>query len=183
VEEIEKFKKYCTAYTIIKTVDADFTSVALKVSNKIGDLFIAKIPKCAVYAIGGPSRDLFNREVEFLKKCNHRNLAKLVDLVEKKEDNFVALIIEYIEGFPLTEVLHQARKRNFPFPADTALTVAHSLTQAVQYLDDGNMVHRDICPDNIILKKNGEAVLIDMNAAKDLAKTLPVSYPQSRRPG
>lgn len=69
--------------------------------------------------------------------------------------------------------------------ADAVLRLADELTEALGHLHDNDLLHRDIAPDNIILRDGAEprAVLIDFSAAKDLVVALTRTREGVMKPG
>nr|WP_232281952.1 serine/threonine protein kinase [Roseobacter sp. SK209-2-6] len=79
-------------------------------------------------------------------------------------DGHIYLLMDYIDGPGLDKKLKQG-----PMSADDLLTVCRRVSEGLQAAHSRNIVHRDLSPDNIILR-NGEpaqAVIIDFGIAKD----------------
>ena len=76
------------------------------------------------------------------------------------------VIEEYISGTTLQELLD---KRG-PLAEAQVRDIAMQLTEALAVLHKQKIIHRDIKPANIILRENGQAVLIDFGAARVLTR-------------
>lgn len=76
------------------------------------------------------------------------------------------VIEEYISGTTLQELLD---KRG-PLAEAQVRDIALQLTEALAVLHKQKIIHRDIKPANIILRENGQAVLIDFGAARVLTR-------------
>lgn len=76
------------------------------------------------------------------------------------------VIEEYISGTTLQELLD---KRG-PLAEAQVRDIALQLTEALAVLHKKKIIHRDIKPANIILRENGQAVLIDFGAARVLTR-------------
>ena len=76
------------------------------------------------------------------------------------------IIEEYISGTTLQELLD---KRGQLVEAQVR-DIAMQLTEALAVLHKQKIIHRDIKPANIILRENGQAVLIDFGAARVLTR-------------
>lgn len=76
------------------------------------------------------------------------------------------VIEEYISGTTLQELLD---KRGLLAEAQVR-DIAMQLTEALAVLHKQKIIHRDIKPANIILRENGQAVLIDFGAARVLTR-------------
>lgn len=72
------------------------------------------------------------------------------------------IIEQYIEGKTLAQEISEGKV----FSKAQIKTVFGDLTEAVDALHKNNIVHRDIKPSNIIIKENGDAVLIDYSIAR-----------------
>lgn len=76
------------------------------------------------------------------------------------EDTVV--IEQYIEG----QTLEQMISDGVTFSAAQVKKIADGLTDAIDMLHKNGIVHRDIKPSNIIIRNNGQAVLIDYSIAR-----------------
>lgn len=81
-------------------------------------------------------------------------------------DGKTYIIEEYIYGTTLQELLD---KRG-PLAEAQVRDIAMQLTEALAVLHKQKIIHRDIKPANIILRENGQAVLIDFGAARVLTR-------------
>ena len=79
-------------------------------------------------------------------------------------DGHVYLIMDYVEGPPLDQVMAKG-----PVSADDLMVIAARVAEGLVAAHAKNIVHRDLSPDNIILRdgKPSEAVIIDFGIAKD----------------
>ena len=78
------------------------------------------------------------------------------------EDGLFYLVQEWIDGLTLTESVKQHGK----WSEDAAKKLMVSILQTLTYVHSRGIIHRDIKPDNIILR-SGEPVLIDFGAVKE----------------
>ena len=103
---------------------------------------------------------------KFLQEA--RSLAKFGDvpgIVRVKdffEENSTAYIVmDYLEGIDL-----RARIRNELFRADELFRLMEPLFDALGKIHESGLIHRDISPDNIMMKKDGTLTLMDFGAAR-----------------
>ncbi|MET0231378.1 MAG: serine/threonine-protein kinase, partial [Rhodanobacteraceae bacterium] len=101
------------------------------------------------------------RERTLLAELNHPNIARLLDGGDT-DDGQPYLVMEYIEGRALGE--HAAT-----LPVDAKLRLVARLCRAVQHAHQRLVVHRDIKPGNVIVRDDGEPVLLDFGIGKWLA--------------
>jgi len=101
------------------------------------------------------------RERTLLAELNHPNIARLLDGGDT-DDGQPYLVMEYVEGRALAE--HAAT-----LAIDAKLRLAVRLCRAVQHAHQRLVVHRDIKPGNVIVRDDGEPVLLDFGIGKWLA--------------
>ncbi|KIC14374.1 serine/threonine protein kinase [Leisingera sp. ANG-Vp] len=79
-------------------------------------------------------------------------------------DGHIYLLMDYVDGPGLDKRLKQG-----PMAADDLLVICRRVAQGLQAAHARNIVHRDLSPDNIILRGGdpAEAVIIDFGIAKD----------------
>lgn len=86
------------------------------------------------------------------------NLPKILEAAE--EAGHTAVLEEYVEGDNLATLLSEAR-----FTPSEARRIVNQLCSALWILHSMGIVHRDVKPENVILRGN-EAVLIDFDASR-----------------
>ena len=102
-------------------------------------------------------------EANILKMVDHPVLPRIVDIINYNGTVFV--VMDYIEGRPLSEVL----KMEGAQPQDKVIEWAKDLCSALDYLHSMNppIIYRDMKPSNIMLKPDGKVKLIDFGTAKE----------------
>ncbi len=108
-------------------------------------------------------RKRFEKEVRLLRTVRHSRIANLVDagLV----DGLPYLALEFVEGRPLSLVLHGERR----IPLETSLRIAADVLRALDAVHAAGIVHRDIKPANVMVQGSGPttvAVLCDFGIAR-----------------
>ncbi len=107
-------------------------------------------------------------EIALLEKCDHENILKIYKVI--KDDTHVYIILEYCES-SLKDII----KRKVP--ETDVLKYSRQIKNGLQYLYSKNILHRDIKPQNILLK-NGVLKISDFGLSKiftnqtDLTMTL-----------
>lgn len=81
------------------------------------------------------------------------------------DNGTVYYAMEYLEGMDLK---HYIKKSGGKLPQENVLMIANTITDALLITHSMNVIHRDISPDNIYVKKNGEIKLIDFGAARQV---------------
>src|SRR4051812_39072145 len=106
----------------------------------------------------------FAREASNAARIIHPNVAAVFDYGES--DGVVYLVMEYVEGEPLTRLL----ERETMLPPARAVDISHQVAEALVAAHELGIVHRDLKPDNIIIApgKNGRdiAKVVDFGIAK-----------------
>lgn len=118
-----------------------------------GNLFIAKCYDKSLYS--------FVHESNILKGLNHKGLPAFAD--EFQNDSTVCIVREYIEGKPLNQYIVEKNPSN-----QEIIAIATALCDILIYLHvrQPPVIHRDIKPQNVIMKDNGQVVLIDFDIAR-----------------
>ncbi len=107
---------------------------------------------------------LFVREARSLAKIVHPNIVAVHQVFEDNGTAYMA--IDYIDGLDLQQIIDG--QGNMPTP-DQIVELTDKLLHAVGFIHANDMLHRDISPDNILVDKKGEPILIDFGAAREQA--------------
>lgn len=107
---------------------------------------------------------LFVQEARRLAKVRHPNIVGVHQVFEDNETAYMAL--DFIEGDDLLDIIEDDRARLKP---DQIREILEKLLHAIGFVHDHSLLHRDIAPDNILLDKTGNPVLIDFGAARERA--------------
>jgi serine/threonine-protein kinase len=106
-------------------------------------------------------RERFRREQEILAALRHPGIAQLIDGGET-EDGIPYLVMEYIEGVPLTD-----HCRNAALEVRDRLKLIREVALALAHAHRNLIVHRDIKPTNILVDRHsGRPMLLDFGIAK-----------------
>lgn len=100
------------------------------------------------------------REAKLAAKLNHANVVAVFDLVS--EDDQQWLVMEYVEGTDLAELVRQ-RGRLSP---DEAAPVLAQTASALAAAHGAGIVHRDVKPSNILVAPDGQVKLSDFGIAR-----------------
>jgi tRNA A-37 threonylcarbamoyl transferase component Bud32 len=100
------------------------------------------------------------QEAEYLKKVNHPNIVKFIDLFSDK-DNIPNLVVEYIEGADLRKMFESR-----PCDEQTSIIWTVQILDALEYIHNSGFIHRDLNPGNIMACQNSNIKLIDFGTIK-----------------
>jgi eukaryotic-like serine/threonine-protein kinase len=105
----------------------------------------------------------FQDEARRLATCVHPNIVRVSDFFV--EDGLPYMVMEYIPGETLGEGYVMA---GIPLPEATAIHYIRQIGAALEVVHKNGLLHRDIKPDNIILRQGTqEVVLIDFGIARE----------------
>lgn len=110
---------------------------------------------------------MFCAEARVHAALQHPNLVSVLDFGEAAGELY--LVLEYVDGVSLSEVLRAVSSRKRAVELGPALHIAREvaagLAYAHEYRDDNDaplgVVHRDVAPNNILLGRAGEVKLTD----------------------
>lgn len=111
--------------------------------------------------------EMFEREAVLLAGIHHPDIAAVLDHFVEGGRNY--LVLEYINGLNLRQVVAHKGCQN----EVDVLRWSRQIAGILNYLHNRipPIIHRDLTPENLILKENGEIVLIDFGAANELLGT------------
>lgn len=117
--------------------------------------------------------EMFKEEAKIAVNLNHGNVVSIYDFGVEKNQFF--LVMEYVEGRNLRQVLNELKKTSTQFTMEQIIyimkEVAAGLDHAHRCIDGTtgkplNIVHRDMSPQNIMVSFEGEVKIIDFGIAK-----------------
>jgi serine/threonine-protein kinase len=116
-------------------------------------------------AVDRVSVERFKREYELSARLPHDHIVEVFDFQETEDDSY-ALVMEYLEGEELRELL----KRDKTVPPARMVRILSQLAIGLKEPHQQQFVHRDIKPDNIFLchTADGPIVkLLDFGSVRD----------------
>lgn len=154
------------SYTVVKQIAAGGFSAIYLINSDEHEQFILKesvLPPGLDEACKRSATEHFEREAQILSKLNHSQIAQVFDHFVENGRNY--LRIEYIKGQNLRDYLAE----HGPQSEILAEQWTMQLAKIAQYLHELTppVVHRDLTPDNVVLREDGTVVLIDFGAANE----------------
>src|SRR5262245_36365396 len=105
-------------------------------------------------------RARFFREAQACAKLSHQNIITVHDLGE--EDGHLFIVMEYLEGEELKQLIGQRR----PLPLPTKVDLMVQVCAGLDYAHQKGVIHRDIKPGNIFVLKSGAVKILDFGIAR-----------------
>lgn len=106
-------------------------------------------------------RQKFIKEAKNISKLTHPHIIKVLDVFE--ENGTAYYVMEYIDGGSLSDLI----EKKGSLSEDETLKYTRQIASALQYIHAHNMNHLDVKPGNVLLRQNGDVVLIDFGMSKN----------------
>jgi len=160
----------CSPYTIIKNLATGGFGEVYNATDKNGQEVVIKFP--ADHMPNGTLMspdyhavviDKLKVEAKVLKNfvnLKPRSVVRYID--EASNPNNFFLVIEKVDGESVLEKI----KGGNALPENEVIKLSVDVLRGLEFLHKHNTIYRDMKPDNIMIRKNGSAVLIDFGTAK-----------------
>lgn len=106
-------------------------------------------------------RQSFVKEAKMLATLHHPNIVEVIDVFD--ENNTSYMVMPFIEGRSLQNIVDSQG----PLPYPEVVNYMAQVTNAIGYIHDRHILHRDIKPDNIMITDDYKAILIDFGSARE----------------
>lgn len=143
-------------------------------NNKMEEIWIGRDPQSRSYAIikvfyttlhtDSDAMLQFRQQVEQVADLHHPNIARIYDLSIIPSQNpdsqfasMICLVTEYVEGQSLAEYMQNTPSRGKMRPGAEAMQIFAPLGQAIDYAHQHGVIHGNLKPTNILLRKDSEA--------------------------
>lgn len=103
----------------------------------------------------------FRREAQAVARLSHPNIVSIYDVGREDETHY--LVMEYIEGDNLKNLI----RSQGALEPERAAEIALQISEALQHAHENNIVHRDVKPQNILITREGRAKLTDFGIARE----------------
>ena len=111
-------------------------------------------------------------EVLILKKVNHSNIIKFIDVFKKsKPINTLNIVTEYADDGDLNQKIEKLRQKKSPLTEKEIINYLIQICLALNHIHKKKIIHRDIKSGNIFLTKGGLVKLGDFGISKGFKNT------------
>jgi len=151
-------------YVVVKQLGrGGMGSVYLVRHETLGVFRALKVLSGVLYQQGREFTKRFIQEAKIASSISNPNIVNVIDVGEDPERSFCYIIMEYVDGGTVRDVL-----KRIPHLSELhAVVIAEAVAAALDAASEQRIVHRDIKPDNIMLTRRGEVKLADLGIAKN----------------
>jgi len=101
----------------------------------------------------------FRNESETAAKLEHPNIIRIRSVAKTREHVYFAMDL-------CADSLGARIAREGPLPEEDILRLAHDIASALEFAHQQGVIHRDLKPDNVLIRSDGGAVLTDFGIAR-----------------
>jgi serine/threonine-protein kinase len=158
--ESERPKVYGDRYELRQLVATGGMAEVFLAHDRLLDRPVALKRLYAAFAADASFVERFEREAKAVAKLNHPNIVSVYDWGVEGDTQY--LVMEYVEGRSLADILHAEGRLHPDRAADIAIDVAAALALAHRE----GMVHKDVKAGNIMITTDGRVQVLDFGIAR-----------------
>ncbi|MBX3081657.1 MAG: serine/threonine protein kinase [Anaerolineae bacterium] len=131
-----------------------YTAVDLMTGKEVA----IKIPNQMM--IGDPAQyERFRRELEVMKTLHHPSIQQGLDSGQFNRTPY--LVTEWVNGKSMRDVVSEEA----PMPPEKAIPLIRRIAEGMAYCHANGVVHRDMKPENVLIREDGQPVILDFGLA------------------
>ena len=173
-----KIMKYSTLGKVIDTSlefydlkrmlgEGSYAKVHLGVSALCGKKVAIKLYEKAKIKTRSSSERIFT-EIGILRRMNHRNIVNFIEIFQNPK--YIFIVLEYANGGDLLNYLKTKGK----FKESEYRKILQQIIDALEYIHEHRILHRDIKLDNVLLTKSGLVKICDFGISRKMYRNDPV---------
>jgi serine/threonine protein kinase len=151
-------------YEIVERLAKNDSGAVYKCRHTPTGLLVAIKTRAADSSANETALKRFEQEFKVASSLDHPNLVRAIDF--GRDDTTLYLVMEFVEG----ESLHDRIERKGPMPEQEAIRIVTLVGQALHHAHQQGIIHRDVKPDNILIRADGQVKLTDLGLMKDVAE-------------
>jgi serine/threonine-protein kinase len=101
----------------------------------------------------------FQQEAKAIASLNHPNIVRAFDIDNDGDTHYI--VMEYVQGSDLQNIV----KKRGPLPYDQVADYIAQAAHGLQHAHEMGLIHRDVKPANLLLRKDGKVKLLDLGLA------------------
>jgi serine/threonine-protein kinase len=146
-------------YKLIKLIGSGANGRVFLATDRSGQQCAVKIPNMW---LNEDQLSRFYHEAKVLSRMSHPNIAQVKDFGDfmVADQKLPFLVMDYIPGIAIDQYV-----QNHNLSQADVIDLIIEVLEALQFAHHKSVIHRDIKPDNIIVKENGQPVLLDFGIA------------------
>lgn len=104
-------------------------------------------------------------DTELMKKLDHPAIPRIVDIIDRKDDPQIYIVMDYVEGDSLDKIVSEYGAQSEEIVIDWAKQICDTLN----YLHSQKppIIYRDMKPANLMLKPEGNLKIIDFGISRE----------------
>ena len=112
-------------------------------------------------------------ELQILKKLNHENISKLIDIIDNDFQFDILIVMEYCHGFSLSKCLEYYKEKYAkPFTEEIVQYLTRQIVHGLIHIHEQNVIHRDLKLENIMVHFDNEMDKTNLNMMKGTIKII-----------
>lgn len=102
------------------------------------------------------------REIAILKKLDHPNVVKLVEVLDDPDEDSLYMVFELVDRGSVLDI-----PTDIPLNEETAWNYFRDIISGIEYLHFQKIIHRDIKPSNLLLADDGHVKIADFGVSNE----------------
>jgi serine/threonine-protein kinase len=152
-------------YEILEKIGGGGMALVYKASCRLLNRFVAVKILRAEFTEDEEFVKKFKRESQAAASLSHPNIVGIYDV--GMEDNIYYIVMEYIKGHTLKDLI----KQKGSIGVDFATNIAIQISSALEHAHKNHIVHRDVKSHNILIKEDNSVKVTDFGIARAVSSS------------
>jgi len=149
-------------YRIVERIGSGGMAEVYKGQDTLLNRYVTIKVLRSVYAEDEDFVRRFRREAQAAASLSHPNIVSIYDVGEEEENSLYYIVMEYIQGKTLKDLIRQQGRLSPPHAVGIAIQICEALIHA----HANHIIHRDIKPQNILITDDGRVKVTDFGIAR-----------------